>query len=54
MTVEKLIEKLKELPQDVPVVSNYKQVETVYYTDACYTIEDYEKGYVIINAVVLE
>lgn len=54
MTVKDFIEKLKKLPQNVPVVSNYKEIETVYYTDACYVISDYEEDYVIEDAVVLE
>lgn len=54
MTVKDLIEQLKELQQDVPVVSNFKDVETIYYTDACYVLNDLEKNYTIEDAVILE
>jgi len=54
MTVKDLIVKLKELPQDVLVISNFKDVETVYYTDSCYVLNNLEEDYAIEEAVALE
>lgn len=55
MTVKDLISELKQLPQDVPVISNYKEITDVDYADACYIIGDYDRdGYIIGAAVTLE
>ena len=55
MTVRDLILELKELPQDLPVVTDYKEITEIELDDGFYFLDKYtEKGYTIGPAVVLE
>ena len=55
MTVSELIEELYQLPQDLPIVSNYKEVTTVQVEDSFYVLDPVSKtGYSIGSVVVLE
>ena len=55
MTVRELIKELEELPQDVPVVTDYHEVKHVIYEESFYFINNVNKdGYTIEPAVILE
>lgn len=55
MTVRDLMKELQELPQDLPVVTNYKEITDVAVEDHFYFLDKYNKnGYDIGAAVVLE
>jgi hypothetical protein len=55
MTVRDLIKELKELPQDLPVVTDYKEITDVSVDDSFYFLDSTSKtGYDIGPAVVLE
>lgn len=55
MTVKDLIFALKDFPQDLPVVTDYKEIDDVKYCDTFYFLEKHTKtGYVVEPAVVLE
>ena len=55
MTVKDLITELKNFPQDLPVVINYKEITSAEYHDSYYVIDDLNKnGYTVDQAVVLE
>ena len=55
MTVRDLIDELKELPQDLPVVTDYKEITDVKFEDAFYFLDKSNPdGYYIGPAVVLE
>ena len=55
MTVSDLIKELRELPQDLPVIANLKEITDVDYNDGCYFIDKYSSnGYTSGPAVVLE
>lgn len=55
MTVRDLIEALEEMPMDLPVVTDYKEITEIdldnnfYFLDKCSTV-----GYTVAPAVVLE
>lgn len=54
MTVKDLIEELSELPQDLPVVTDYKEITDVDVNDSFYFLDKHFKdGYYIGSAVVL-
>ena len=55
MTVRDLIEELEELPQDLPVVTDYKEITDIYLENKFYFLDRYYKdGYWIGPAVVLD
>jgi len=54
MTVKDLVDALKELPQNLPVVSAYKEISDINLCDEAYVLEHDEKSYSIGPAVVLE
>lgn len=55
MTVRDLIQELKELPQDLPVVTDYSEITDVSLCDNFYFLDKHNKdGYDIGPAVVLE
>lgn len=55
MTVRDLIKELSEYPQDLPVVTDYKEITNIEYNDRFYFLDKYTKeGYSISPAVVLE
>ena len=55
MTVRDLIKDLKELPQDLPVVTDYKEITDIVVDDSFYFLNNASKtGYDIGPAVVLE
>ena len=55
MTVRDLIEELQELPQDLPVVTDYKEIKNVDYCENFYFLNQLSKlGYDIGPAIVLE
>jgi hypothetical protein len=55
MMVSDLIKELKELPQDLPVVTDYKEITDIKLDDAFYFLDNKTKvGYSIGPAVVLE
>ena len=55
MTVSDLINELKELPQDLPVVTDYKEITDVEFEDSFYFLDKTSTdGYYIGPAVVLE
>lgn len=55
MTVRDLILELRELPQDLPVVTDYKEITDIKLDDCFYFLDKYNKnGYTIGPAVVLE
>ena len=55
MTVRDLIKELKEMPQDLPVVTDYKEITEVLYDDGFYFLDKRSKeGYSVSPAVVLE
>ena len=55
MIVRDLIEELKQLPQDLPVVTDYHEITEVDFTDNFYFLDKIsETGYTIGPAVVLE
>ena len=54
MTVRELINELKNLPQDFPVVVDYKETTNISVSDSYYILNDEQTGYSIGSAVVLE
>lgn len=54
MTVRELIEELEEYPMDLPVVTDYREIEHVELKDAFYFMDYTEKTYYTHPAVVLE
>jgi len=54
MIVRDLIAELEELPQDLPIVVNHKEVTDIIYSDATYVLNEYEKDYFIGSAIILE
>ena len=54
MIVNELISELKELPQDLPVVVDYKELTNIEVSDSYYILTNSESGYSIGAAVVLE
>lgn len=55
MTVRDLIEELEEMPQDLPVVTDYRNITKVIYNDNFYFLDKQsDKGYYVEPAVVLE
>ncbi|MBP5423974.1 MAG: hypothetical protein J6Y78_16195 [Paludibacteraceae bacterium] len=55
MTVRDLIDELKELPEDMLVVVDYKEVTRINVEDSFYILDrDMQNGYSIGSAVVLE
>ena len=55
MTVRELIEELEQLPQDLTVVTDYKEITTVEYCNAYYLLNNCSKqGYSIEPVIVLE
>ena len=55
MTVGDLIKELKELPQDLPVVTEFKEITDISLSDAFYFLDKYSKnGYSVGPVVVLE
>lgn len=55
MTVRDLIEELEELPQDLPVVTDYKEITDIYLENKFYFLDRHSKdGYWIGPAVVLD
>ena len=55
MTVRDLIKELEELPQDLPVVTDYKEITEINLDNNFYFLDKYtDKGYSIGPAIVLE
>ena len=55
MIVRDLIAELKELPQDLPVVTDYREITSVNLDDRFYFLDNCSKdGYTIGPAIVLE
>lgn len=55
MTVSDLIKELKELPQDLPVVTDYKEITDIKLDDSFYFLDKHSQvGYSIGPAIVLE
>jgi len=55
MTVRELIEELEDMPQDLPVVTDYSEIKHVHYEESFYYLNNSTKeGYTIEPAVVLE
>ena len=55
MTVRDLIKELRDLPQDLPVVTDYKEITDIAVEDKFYFLDRYNKnGYDVSPAVVLE
>lgn len=55
MTVRDLIKELQDMPQDVPVVTDYHEIKIVIYEESFYHLDEANKdGYTISSAVVLE
>lgn len=55
MTVRELIEELEDMPQDVPVVTDYQEIKHVHYNENFYYLNNtIPNGYVVEPAVVLE
>lgn len=55
MTVSELIKELSELPQDLPIVTDYKEITDIVLDERFYFLDKYNKdGYSIGPAVVLE
>lgn len=55
MTVRELIEELEDLPQDIPVTTDYHEIKHVCYEESFYYLSNINKeGYIIEPAVVLE
>lgn len=55
MTVRDLIKELRDLPQDLPVVTDYKEITDIAVEDNFYFLDKHNKnGYDISSAVVLE
>lgn len=55
MTVKDLILELSELPQDLPVVTDYKEITDIELNNSFYFLDKHSKnGYNVGPAVVLE
>ena len=55
MTVRDLIKELRELPQNLPVVADYKEITDITVEDSYYFLDRHDKNsYDIGAAVVLE
>lgn len=55
MTVGDLIKELRELPLDLPVVTDYKEITDVVYDSTFYFLDSQsDTGYTISPAIVLE
>ena len=54
MTVKDLIEELKECPEDLPVVCDFKELTTINICDSAYFLNKSEEGYSCSTAVVME
>ena len=55
MTVKDLIEELEELPMDMPVVVDYKEISRVAFEEVVYYLDRINKvGYTSGPAVTLE
>lgn len=55
MTVRDLIKELQDLPQDLPVVTDYKEITDLTVDNNFYFLDKYSKnGYDIGPAVILE
>ena len=55
MTVRDLIKELKEYPQDLPVVTDYKEITEVVYDESFYFLDSKsDVGYSVSPAIVLE
>ena len=54
MTVKELIKELSEMPQDLPVVSDFKEVSKVIFDELYYFNESDERTYEAGQAIVLE
>ena len=53
MTVRDLIEELEEMPMDLPVVNDVKEIEDVSLEDGLYFLDYDPTRYVFHSAVVL-
>ena len=53
MTVQDLIEELKEMPMDLPVVNDYKEISHVDHEGNVYYLDKSEENYYLSEAVVL-
>ena len=55
MTVGELVKELRELPQDYPVIIDYKELTNIKVSDSSYVLDNVSKvGYSIGPAVELE
>ena len=55
MTVHELISALEEMPQDIPVVTDYHEIKHIMYEESFYFINNVNKdGYTIEPAIILE
>jgi len=54
MTVRELIEELEEMPMDLPVVTDYREVTDVSLDEKFYFLDNSKAGYSIYPAIVLE
>lgn len=54
MTVRELIEELEEYPMDLPVVTDYHEVESISYNESFYFLDNSGNKYYACPAVVLE
>ena len=54
MTVRELIEELEEMPMDLPVISNVKEIEHVHFEEGLYYLDSSPVQYAYSSAVILE
>lgn len=54
VTVRELIETLEEYPMDLPVVTDYREIDEVSVDDSFYFLDHSEQHYHVAPAVVLE
>lgn len=54
MTVRDLIEELELMPMDLPVVTDYKEIEEINLDNEFYFLDHSGHGYTVSPAVVLE
>ena len=55
MTVSELIKELEDMPQEAPVIVNYREITHVHFQEASYCLCNVnQNGYTIDPAVVLE
>jgi len=54
MTVRELIEELEQMPMDLPVVTDYREINELELVDDYYFLDHSEKGFHVHPAVILE